>query len=106
MTAAAEDPRVDIVLKVQEVHGTSYAASRQAPNGEGWRCRCGEAFAGDGAIKAGRHHHAVVLLAALDAGAPPEPLLCPECENGKPINCVGEALDVSTDSFVPCGGAR
>lgn len=38
----------------------------------------------------------------LDAPA----LLCPECENGKPVNCVGEALDIATDSFVPCGGAR
>lgn len=32
------------------------------------------------------------------------PRLCPECVNGKVINCVGQALDPVTDEFVPCEG--
>lgn len=28
--------------------------------------------------------------------------LCPECSNGKPVNCAGLALDPVTDEFVPC----
>jgi hypothetical protein len=31
-----------------------------------------------------------------------EPLLCPECTNGKVVNCVGVALDFERDEFVPC----
>lgn len=27
---------------------------------------------------------------------------CPECENGKTVNCVGVALDFERDEFVPC----
>lgn len=27
---------------------------------------------------------------------------CPECEQGKSVNCVGVALDFTTEEFVPC----
>jgi hypothetical protein len=27
---------------------------------------------------------------------------CPECEQGKTVNCVGVALDFEADEFVPC----
>jgi hypothetical protein len=30
------------------------------------------------------------------------PALCPECANGKVVNCVGVALDFERDEFVPC----
>lgn len=30
------------------------------------------------------------------------PALCPECEQGKTVNCVGVALDFDIDDFVPC----
>lgn len=32
--------------------------------------------------------------------------LCPECANGKTVNCVGVALDFERDEFVPCETAR
>lgn len=32
----------------------------------------------------------------------PRPLYCPECANGKCVNCVGQALDPVTDDLVPC----
>lgn len=32
------------------------------------------------------------------------PRLCPECRQGKCLNCVGQALDPVTDEFVPCEG--
>lgn len=35
--------------------------------------------------------------------APRPPLLCPECDNGKPINCTGWAFD-DADQLVPCEG--
>lgn len=35
-----------------------------------------------------------------------EPVLCPECVNGKPVNCVGEALHPDTDELVSCGSVR
>ena len=28
--------------------------------------------------------------------------ICPDCAQGKHLNCVGEALDERTDEFVPC----
>lgn len=34
-----------------------------------------------------------------------EPLLCPECQNGKTVNCVGVALDFTTDDFAVCANA-
>jgi hypothetical protein len=35
-------------------------------------------------------------------GTWPDPLPCPECRNGKCVNCTGEALDESADEIVPC----
>lgn len=29
--------------------------------------------------------------------------LCPECRDGKTGNCIGVALDPTTDEFVECG---
>lgn len=32
----------------------------------------------------------------------PEPLLCPECAQGKTVNCTTITLDPELDDFVPC----
>lgn len=34
-----------------------------------------------------------------------ELILCPECANGKPVNCALVALDPDLDDFVPCANA-
>lgn len=39
-----------------------------------------------------------------DCTPPEPPILCPECRQGKYLNCVGRALDPDTDEFVPCEG--
>ena len=28
--------------------------------------------------------------------------ICPECRNGKCVNCTGETLDEETEDFTPC----
>lgn len=60
------DLRVDLILRVEAEHMCSLAASKSAPKGERWRCRCGVDFKGDGAIKKGRRHQAAEVIAALD----------------------------------------
>lgn len=69
-TAPGIDLRVDLILRIEgEDHMVSLAAAKSAPGGERWRCRCGEDYRGDGAIKKGRRHVAAEVLAALDAAA-------------------------------------
>jgi hypothetical protein len=54
--------------------------------------------------------HGSGAAAAIDAAfadgsifsASSRPALCPECVNGKHVNCVGQALDPVTDDLVPC----
>lgn len=37
-----------------------------------------------------------------DQGPVSARIQCPECEQGKTVNCVGVALDFERDEFVPC----
>lgn len=47
----------------------------------------------------------VSAMAGAWADAIPRLILCPECQNGKVVNCVGVALDFTIDDFVPCATA-
>lgn len=39
----------------------------------------------------------------MSSGQTPRRPICPECRDGKPWNCVGQALN-EDDEFVPCEG--
>ena len=60
------DLRVDLILRVEQDHSVSIAATKEASGGEQWKCRCGEHYKGDGAMRKGRRHVAAEILAALD----------------------------------------
>lgn len=58
--------RVDVVRRAEEVHMFVRIASKAAPTGEEWACKCGAQYRGDGAIERGHRHVAQEVLIALD----------------------------------------
>jgi hypothetical protein len=69
MGATKIDLRVDLMLRVENDHMVRSCGTTQARQGEFWNCFCGESYKGDGALKRGRRHVAVEVLAALDEAA-------------------------------------
>ena len=63
------DLRVDLVLRIQQLHMVSVAGVKRQDRPEEWKCRCGIHHMGDGAIRKGRRHVAEETVAALDEAA-------------------------------------
>ena len=60
------DLRVDLIRRVEAQHMVSSESIEYGHRPEHWRCKCGTAFEGAGAIELGRRHVASEILAALD----------------------------------------